>query len=87
VQAKFTTKGGKDQGAMMKHSQGPRRKDQSSYDKTPYLDRGDDDAKKPHMKGLTSKIARKAHTRKMGPNLPLWCIIVVHGKSVGDIVW
>jgi hypothetical protein len=62
VQAEFTPKGGKDQGATTKHSQGPRQKDLSSYDNTPYLDRGDDDAKKPHMKGPTSKIARKAYT-------------------------
>ena len=43
VRVKFTPKGGKDQGAMTKCSRGPRRKDQNSYDKYPYLDHGDND--------------------------------------------
>jgi hypothetical protein len=40
---KFTSEGGKDQGAIMKYSRGPRQNTGSSYDKTPYLDRRDND--------------------------------------------
>jgi hypothetical protein len=39
----LTFKGGKDQGAMMKYSRGPRQKTGSPHDKTPYLDHGDND--------------------------------------------
>jgi hypothetical protein len=39
----LTFKGGKDQGALMKYSRGPRQKTGSSHDKTPYLDRRDND--------------------------------------------
>jgi hypothetical protein len=68
VQAEFTPKGGKDQSAMTKHSQGPTRKDRSSYDKTPYLDHGDDDAKKATYEGQKVKVARNDMWRKTGPN-------------------
>jgi hypothetical protein len=39
----LTFKGGKDQGALMKYSRGPRQKTGSSHDKTPYLDHEDND--------------------------------------------
>jgi hypothetical protein len=45
VQGKITSKGGKDQGAMTDHPRGLRRKVRTSYEKTPYLDRRDDDLK------------------------------------------
>jgi hypothetical protein len=56
VQVEFTPKGGKDQSATTKHSQGPTRKDRSSYSKTSYLDHGDDDAKKATYEGKKSKL-------------------------------
>jgi hypothetical protein len=45
VQGEITSKGVKDQGAMTDHPRGLRRKVQTSYEKTPYLDRRDDDLK------------------------------------------
>jgi hypothetical protein len=45
VQGEITSKGGKDQGGTTDHPRGLRRKVQTSYQKTPYLDRGDDDLK------------------------------------------
>jgi hypothetical protein len=44
-QGEITSKDGKDQGATTDHPRGLRRKDQTSCEKTPYLDRRDDDAK------------------------------------------
>jgi hypothetical protein len=70
VQAKFTLKGGEDQSATTIHFRGPKWKEQCSYDKTPYLDLGDDDGKKTHMKEQKAKIARQTGQRKMGPNVP-----------------
>jgi hypothetical protein len=45
VQGEITSKGGKDQGGTMDHPRGLRRKVRTSYEKTRYLDRGDDDLK------------------------------------------
>jgi hypothetical protein len=56
VQGEITSKGGKDQGAMMDHPQGLRRKVQTSCEKTPYLDRGDDNLKMTQIKGAKSKM-------------------------------
>jgi hypothetical protein len=56
VQGEITSKGGKDQGAMMDHPQGLRRKVRTSCEKTPYLDRGDDDLKMTQIKGAKSKM-------------------------------
>jgi hypothetical protein len=55
-QGKITSKGGKDQGGTMDHPRGLRRKVQTSYEKTPYLDRGDDDLKMTQIKGAKSKM-------------------------------
>jgi hypothetical protein len=65
VQGKITSKGGKDQGTTMNHPQGLRRKVQTSCEKTPYLDRGDDELKMTQMK---SKMPRWATGRNTGPN-------------------
>jgi hypothetical protein len=43
MQGEITPKGGKDQGALADHPRALRRKDQTSCEKTPYLDRGYDD--------------------------------------------
>jgi hypothetical protein len=51
VQGEITSKGGKDQGAMTEHPRGLRRKVRTSCEKTPYLDRGDDDLKMTKIKG------------------------------------
>jgi hypothetical protein len=56
VQGEITSKGGKDQGAMMDHPQGLGRKVQNSCEKTPYIDRGDDDFKMTQIKGAKSKM-------------------------------
>jgi hypothetical protein len=45
VQGEITSKGGKDQGGMIDHPQGLRRKVRTSCKKTPSLDHGDDDHK------------------------------------------
>jgi hypothetical protein len=45
----------KDQGATTDHPQGLRRKVRTSCEKTPYLDRGDDDLKMTQMKGPSAK--------------------------------
>jgi hypothetical protein len=58
VQGEITSKGGKDQGATTDHSRGLRRKARTSYEKTPYLDRGDDDLKMTQIKGAKSKMSR-----------------------------
>jgi hypothetical protein len=58
VQGEITSKGGKDQGAMTDHPRGLRRKDRISCEKTPYLDRGDDEAKMTQLKGFKSKMSR-----------------------------
>jgi hypothetical protein len=58
VQGEITPKGCKDQGAMTDHPRGLRCKDQTSREKTPYLDRGDDDANMTQMKGHKSKMSR-----------------------------
>jgi hypothetical protein len=70
VQGEITSKGGKDQGAMTDHPRGLRRKVRTSYEKTPYLDRTDDDLKTTQIKGAKSKMPRWAAGRKMGPNRP-----------------
>jgi hypothetical protein len=51
VQGEITSKGGKDQGGTADHPRGLRRKVRTSYEKTPYLDRGDDDLKMTQIKG------------------------------------
>jgi hypothetical protein len=51
MQGKITSKGGKDQGGMTDHPRGLRRKVRTSYEKTPYLDRGDDNLKMTQIKG------------------------------------
>ena len=56
VQGENTSKGGKDQGATTDHPRGLRRKDQTSCEKTPYLDRGDDDLKMTQIKGAKCKM-------------------------------
>jgi hypothetical protein len=55
MQGKITSKGGKDQGGMTDHPRGLRRKVRTSYEKTPYLDRGDDNLKMTQIKGAKSK--------------------------------
>jgi hypothetical protein len=45
VQGEITSKGGKNQGGKTDHPRGLRRKVWTSYEKIPYLDRGDDDLK------------------------------------------
>jgi hypothetical protein len=56
VQGEITSKGGKDQGATTDHPRGLRRKIRISYEKTPYLDREDDDLKMTQMKGAKCKM-------------------------------
>jgi hypothetical protein len=56
VQGEITSKGGKDQGAMTDHPRGLRRKVRTSCEKTPYLDRGDDDLKMTQVKGGNCKM-------------------------------
>jgi hypothetical protein len=58
VQREITSKGGKDQGGTTDHPHGLRCKVQTSYEKTPYLDRGDDDLKMTQIKGGNSKMPR-----------------------------
>jgi hypothetical protein len=58
VQGQITSKGGKDQGGMTNHPRGLRRKVPTSCEKTPYLDRGDDDLKMTQIKGAKSKMPR-----------------------------
>jgi hypothetical protein len=55
VQGEITSKGGKDQGATADHPRGLRCKVRTSYEETPYLDRGDDDLKMTQMKGPSAK--------------------------------
>jgi hypothetical protein len=68
VQGEITAKGGKDQGAMMDHPWGQRHKVRTSCEKTPYLDRRDDDSKMTQLKGFKSKMSRWAAGRKTGLN-------------------
>jgi hypothetical protein len=70
VQGEITSKGGKDQGATTDHPRGLGHKVPISYEKTPYLDRGDDDLKMTQIKGAKSKMPRWAAGRKTGPNQP-----------------
>jgi hypothetical protein len=56
MQGKITSKGGKDQGGMTDHPRGLRCKVRTSYEKTPCLDRGDDDLKMTQIKGAKSKM-------------------------------
>jgi hypothetical protein len=58
VQGEILSKGGKDQGAMTDHHRGLRRKVRTSCEKTPYLDRWDDDLKMTQMKGDKCKMSR-----------------------------
>jgi hypothetical protein len=55
VQGKITSKGGKDQGATTDHPRGLRHKVRTSYEKTPYIDRGDVDLKMTQVKGASAK--------------------------------
>jgi hypothetical protein len=55
VQGEITSKGGKDQGGMTDHPRGLRCKVQTSYEKIPYLDCGDDDLKMTQIKGKSPK--------------------------------
>jgi hypothetical protein len=56
VQGEITSKGGKDQGGMTDHPRGLGSEVPTSYEKTPYLDRGDDDLKMTQIKGAKSKM-------------------------------
>jgi hypothetical protein len=56
MQGEITSKDGKDQGGTMDHPRGLRRKVQTSYKKTPYIDHGDDDLKMTQIKGAKSKM-------------------------------
>jgi hypothetical protein len=56
MQGEITSKGGKDQGRTTDHPRGLRRKVRTSYEKTPYIDRGDDDLKMTQIKGAKSKL-------------------------------
>jgi hypothetical protein len=56
VQGQIASKGGKDQGGTTDHPRGLRRKVWTSCEKTPYLDRGDDDLKMTQIKGAKSKM-------------------------------
>jgi hypothetical protein len=56
MQGEITSKGGKDQGGTADHPRGLRRKVQTSYEKTPCLDHGDDDLKMTQIKGAKSKM-------------------------------
>jgi hypothetical protein len=58
VQGEITSKGGKDQGAMTDHPRGLRHIVRTSYEKNPYLDRGDDDLIMTQIKGAKSKMPR-----------------------------
>jgi hypothetical protein len=58
VEGEITSKGGKDQGGTTDHPRGLRCKVRTSYEKTPYLDRGDDDLKMTQIKGEKSKMPR-----------------------------
>jgi hypothetical protein len=53
MQGEITSKGSKDQGGTTDHPCGLRCKARTSYEKTPYLDRGDDDLKMTQIKGLS----------------------------------
>jgi hypothetical protein len=61
---------GPDQGGTTDHPRGLRRKVLTSCEKTPYLDRGDDDLKMTQIKGAKSKMPRWAAGRKTSPNRP-----------------
>ena len=67
VQGEITSKGGKDQGATTDHPRGLRCKDRTSCEKTPYLDRGDDDAKMTQIKGHKSKNIKMSRGEEDGP--------------------
>jgi hypothetical protein len=56
VQGEITSKGGKDQGGTTDHPRGLRCKVRTSCEKTPYLDRGDDDLEMIQIKGAKSKM-------------------------------
>jgi hypothetical protein len=58
VQGEITSKGGKDQGTTTDHLRGLRCKVRTSYEKTSYLDCGDDDLKMTQIKGAKSKMPR-----------------------------
>jgi hypothetical protein len=51
VRGEITSNGGKDQGGTTDHPRGLRRIVRTSYEKTPYVDRGDDDLKMTQIKG------------------------------------
>jgi hypothetical protein len=70
VQGEITSKGGKDQGGMTDHPRGLRCKVRTSYEKTPYLDHGDDDLKLTQIKGLSTKCedeSRGGRRARTGP--------------------
>jgi hypothetical protein len=56
VQGEITSKGGKDQGGTTDHPRGLKCKVRTSCEKTPYLDRGDDDLEMIQIKGAKSKM-------------------------------
>jgi hypothetical protein len=56
MQGEITSKGDKDQGGTIDHPRELRHKVRTSYEKTPYLDRGDDDLKMTQIKGAKSKM-------------------------------
>jgi hypothetical protein len=58
VQGEITSKDDKDQCGMTDHPRGLRRKVRTSYEKTPNLDRRDDDLKMTQIKGEKSKMPR-----------------------------
>jgi hypothetical protein len=58
VQGEITSERGKDQGGTTDHPRGLRRKVRTSYEKTPYLDHGDDDLKMTQIKGAKFKMPR-----------------------------
>jgi hypothetical protein len=70
VQGEITPKGGKDQGATTDHPWGLRCKVRTSCEKTPYLDRGNDNLKMTQIMGAKSKMPRWAAGRKTGRNRP-----------------
>jgi hypothetical protein len=67
VQGEITSEGGKDQGGTTDHPRGLRRKVRTSYEKAPYLDRGDDDLKMTQIKGGKVKNAKMSHWEEDGP--------------------
>jgi hypothetical protein len=68
VEGEITSKDGKDQGSTTDYPQRLRRKVRTSCEKTPYLDRRDDDLKMTQMKGAKCRMRRWATGRKTDLN-------------------